>query len=150
MKHLFTLMTLVLFVGVNQIHAQENQSPTAASEMNTEVAKKKSCSKKCLKTCAAKAEKAAMSDDMIEKRVCENSGSVTYHRKKVCDVSGAISYTEVQYDEASAQFVDFVEADVKASKSKACAKGKKGCCAKKAKAMSAESQAPAVPSEGTN
>ena len=122
--------------------AQENTSPVAEKT-------KVSCAKKCSKSCAAKAEKAAVMDDMIEKRVCDKSGKVSYHKKAVCEVSGKVSYTEVQYDEASAQFVDLK--DVSSGKKACCAKGKKkGCCAKKASAMSDSAEkAAAEPTEGT-
>ncbi|MDX1683655.1 MAG: hypothetical protein R3275_00380 [Saprospiraceae bacterium] len=149
MKHLLSLFSLVLFVGVSQLTAQENQSPVVEKE----VTKKASCAKKCSKTCAAKAAKAASLDEMIEKRIADNSGKVTYHKKSICGNTGKISYTEVVYDEASAQFVDIDESEVKASTvtKKKCAK-KKGCCASKAKASTAQAAEPmsSESSEGTN
>jgi hypothetical protein len=147
MKHLLSLFSLVLFVGVSQLSAQENQTPTAADAVETS-----SHAKKCSKTCAAKAAKAASMDESIEKKVCEKSGKVSYHKKSVCEKSGKVSYQEVQYDEASAQFVTLDETDVKASSAKKSCGKKKGCCAKKAKAATGEAMEPMKPksSEGTN
>lgn len=154
MKHLFSLFSLVLFVGITQLSAQENQTPVAADAVE-----KTSCSKKCSKACAAKAAKAASMDDTIEERVCEKSGKVSYHQKSVCEKSGKVSYSEVQFDEASAQFVSIDETEVKASSAtkKACS-SKKGCCKSKgAKAAQTnvapgEAMKPAKPasSEGTS
>lgn len=151
MKHLLSLFSLLLFVGVSQLSAQENQSPVAEKEVA-----KISCSKKCSKSCAAKAAKAAMTDETIEKKVCEKSGKVSYQRKDVCEKTGKISYTAVQYDEAQAKFVDIDESDIKASSmmKKGCSKSSKaGCCAKKASAQAQvkENVAPmSSEGEGTN
>ena len=146
MKNLFGVLSLLLFVGLTQVTAQENTSPVAEKAVT-----KASCSKKCSKSCKASAEKAALKDDMIEKKVCEKSGKVSYQRKNVDATSGQVSYTEVAYNEASGSFVD-VEEEVKAPMG--CSKSKKkGCCAKgsktAAKAMKAEAVAPAEPAEAT-
>lgn len=147
MKQLLSLFSLVLFVGVGQLTAQENQSPVATSEVA-----KTSCSKKCSKACAAKAAQAASMDESIEKKVCNETGMVSYQRKSVCEHSGKVSYTQVAYDEATATFVDIDETAVKASSAEKKSCGKKaGCCAKskQASADAAKVQITPAGSEGT-
>ncbi len=82
------------------------------------------------------AEKAAMADDSIEKKVCSKSGEVSYYKTSVCPASGKVSAEPVQWDEAKATFVSTkMEAGDSAKKScskskKECSKSKKECSAK--------------------
>lgn len=117
------------------------------------------CSKKtastCSKTSAANAEaaaKLASMDDMIEKKVCSTSGSVSYVKNYVCSESGKMTSTPVEYDAATQKFVNVSPKNaeqgvggqnakevktVKAVKAVKTAKSvkttkKKACCASKA------------------
>lgn len=94
----------------------------------------------------AEAETAADKAGNIEKRVCSESGKVSFHEKAVCQASGKVSYSEVNYDATSQTFVkaasmeaDAVgkpmirsldEAPAPVSK-KQCTKGDAKSCAKK-------------------
>lgn len=83
---------------------------------------------------------AASTDPSIEKKVCEHSGKVSFHKKAVDPMSGSVSTTEVRYDEAKAQFVSITEEGVAApAEKKACgtnASGAKACCKKGEKSCS--------------
>jgi hypothetical protein len=144
MKNLFGILSLLLFVGISQVTAQENTSPVADKGVS-----KASCSKKCSKSCKASAEKAASMDDMIEKDICEKSGKVSYKRKHVDETNGQVSFTEVAYNESTGAFVDLADekiAPMGCSKSK-----KKGCCsAKGSKASAKAMKAEAAPAEAPN
>ncbi len=124
----------------------------------------KTCAKKCAKTAAVKADaqenvktvaniggvddivvaKAAEMAGNIERRQCAKSGAVSYFQKNTCAKSGKVSFAEVNYDEATAKFVNVSPeaagmgagavstAKEGAKTGKACAKsGSKACCAKK-------------------
>lgn len=124
----------------------------------------KTCAKSCAKTAAVKAEvkkdtkivaniggvddivvaKAAEMAGNIERRQCAKSGTVAYFQKNTCAQSGKVSFAEVNYDSATAKFVnvspeaagmgasDVGNAKEGAKAGKACASGsKKACCAKK-------------------
>ena len=84
---------------------------------------------------------AASLDENIERRVCENSGKVSYYRKSTCEKSGKVSYNPVNYDSASSTFVNVSPAQV--TKKKACASKANGksCCAKGAKATAVAGKA---------
>ena len=71
----------------------------------------KACAAKCAKSEAA-ASKAAMTDEMVERKVCAHSGKVSYSRKNVCEKSGKVSYSDVIYDTEKAKFVDLEVAPV--------------------------------------
>lgn len=133
------------------------------SAQDAPAASKKSCSKTCAKTCGSKsasasvetdtkvasaekaAEIAAASDESIEKKVCSESGTVSYYKKTTCAHSGATKMTEVKFDAMSNSFVSVEDTSVKSAekeaevvkdsgKSKTCAKaGSKSCCASKKK-----------------
>lgn len=106
---LFTFMSLVSFAvnAQNCSHAKKSSS-SASVEKTSEYAK----------TVAAAAEL----DESVEQKVCEKSGKVSYIRKSVCEKSGKVSYADVEYDAATAKFVNVSPSDVKAT-------GKKSCCA---------------------
>ncbi len=132
---------------------------------------KKSCAKTCAKTCSksktASADKAegttavaaaymeadavADANEMIEKRVCEKSGSVSYFEKAVCAKSGKVSFNEVSFDAESKSFVNVSPKDAsevkgelkkisseKKSCAKTCSKAEKKACAKMSKAECAK------------
>ena len=127
-----------------------------------------SCAKKCAKTCSSKAktanvettkavdtqvasalaeaEIAAEANENIEKRVCGESGKVSFFQKNVCSMSGKVSYDEVSYCTKSKAFGSVASASMEAdiapiedaapapakAKKKACsATCKKTCTAKK-------------------
>ena len=65
---------------------------------------------------------AATSDASIEKKVCEQSGKVSFQRKAVDATTGAVIYTDVVYDEAKKS----CGAGASSGKS-CCKKGQKSC-----------------------
>lgn len=126
MKKIFMLFVLMALVGTVSVDAQ-------------------TCSKS-KEACTTAAVKAANTNVDIEKRICEQSGKVSFVRKSVCDVSGKTSYTDVEYNMDTKKFVNVspTHASGKAAKAKAsCGTAKKaGCCAAgKAKATSASTTA---------
>lgn len=115
---LFAFMSLVSFaVNAQTCPYAKKSNASAAVETSSEYAK----------TVASAAEM----DENIEQKVCAKSGNVSYERKSVCEVSGKVSYTAVEYDAATAKFVNVSPSDAKASGKKACCAGgsSKACCA---------------------
>lgn len=133
---------------------------------------KKACSKTAATSCCAKksasttstamntkvlsaAESRAEADASITKRVCAESGSVSFYKEEKCATSGKISYKQVSFDAEKNEFVnkspndignansgEMIKvtnmeegADAKASVKKACSKDSKaaGCCSSKKK-----------------
>lgn len=128
---------------------------------------KKACNKTAASSCCAKksastastdmnakvlsaAESLADADASITKRVCAESGSVSFYKEEKCETSGKISYKQVTFDAEQNQFVNVSPNDIgdanagsvmkvanmeedgstKATAKKACAKDGKaaGCC----------------------
>ena len=54
--------------------------------------------------CTAAATKAATASADIEKRICEQTGKVSFVRKSVCETSGKTSYTNVEYNADTKKF----------------------------------------------
>lgn len=127
---------------------------SAQSCSKSKTAGNKAC---CAKTAAAAAKTASL-DASIEKKVCANSGKISYYKSSTCPASGKVMQTEVRYDDKAKQFVnvaevaDEVPAEAKAKKecskkcekkcskakatgvsneTKACTKGNKACCKSK-------------------
>ena len=109
----------------------------------------KSGAKVCSKTAAANSEaaaKLASLDDMIQTKVCSESGKVSYVKNYVCSESGKMTSTEVAYDATTKKFINVSPTNaeqgvggqnvktVKAVKTvktaKASSTKKKACCAK--------------------
>jgi len=108
----------------------------------------KACAKKSKACCASKmakaqenadismdavaVAKAAALDDSIERKVCDKSGKVSYHQKAVCPASGKVSMKEVQYDAATAKFVNISPSDMTEAKmgKKACTPAEMKACKK--------------------
>lgn len=65
---------------------------------------------------AAMADRAAESDENVERRQCATSGKVAYYQKSVCSASGKVSYDEVQYDTEKLQFVNVSPSAMQAEK----------------------------------
>jgi len=117
--------------------------------------KAKSCDKPCThsekasasaSTDVSKAVMAAEKAENIEMKTCEKSGNVSFYRKDVCEHSGKVSYTEVEYMDATGEFVvkaenteSSVENEKKScSSSKSASESKSGCCSSKSAAASAK------------
>jgi hypothetical protein len=152
MKKLLFLMGFVLVAGLSA---------------NAQDAAKKSCSKRCAKTCLKNsktamtstddattkvasvimtADAAAEADEMVQKRVCDKSGAVSFYQKSVCSHSGNVSWSEVEYCDKSQQFTKVAAASMErasaddaaqtaapAAKKKSCAKSCAKTCSKKVK-----------------
>jgi len=65
---------------------------------------------------AAMADRAAASDENVERRECSTSGKVAYYQKSVCSKSGKVSYDEVSYDSEKLQFVNVSPSAMQAEK----------------------------------
>jgi len=148
MKKLFFFAAFLVAASLTSVNAQ-CASKTAGT--------KTAC---CAKTKAATA-KAVSADSSIEKRVCADSGKVSYFRNAKCAVSGEMTSKEVKFDEKTATFVNVspVKASMpaaegakksctaaqKASCAKKCTAGQKAACGMKAKtALKAEAPAKAT------
>ena len=115
MKQFFVLFALVGFFAFG-------------ANAQTCTKSKASCSKSKAKTTAvqstnAAADKAAMLDDSIEKKVCSKSGTVSYVKNSTCATSGKTTATAVEYCSKSGKFVN-VSPSAKKDCSKSCTKGK--------------------------
>lgn len=109
------LSTLLIFVGICFAQAQSND------QVNYQVKEKSSISA---------AEKAAMTDENIEKKVCGTSGKVCYYKTSTDAKTGEVKKEKVEWSEEKASFV---AASCSKDSKKACAgksqSGKK-CCSK--------------------
>ncbi len=121
MKKLFMLFAIMSLVAVASVDAQTCSKSKA------------SCSKTSAE-CTAAAAKMASLDADIEKRVCEDSGKISFVRKGVCAVSGKTEYTNVEFDADTKKFVNVSPTHTSGKAVKAGA----SCCAGKAKATSAK------------
>lgn len=85
------------------------------------------------------AEKAALADDSIERKVCSQSGKVSYYKNTTCPASGKVTSQRVHWDEAKATFVS---AKMEAGAStKTCTKAaKKECSANAVKTSTSKKQ----------
>jgi len=127
MKKLFMLFAIMSLVAVASVDAQTCSKSKA------------SCSKSKAE-CTAAAAKMASLDADIEKRICEDSGKVSFVRKSVCETSGKTKYTNVEYNADTKKFVNISPTHTSGKAAKACCSKDeaKACCAGKAKATSAK------------
>ncbi len=134
MKKLFFFAAFLVAASLTTVNAQCSKSKTAGA--------KSAC---CAKTKAATAT-AVSADASIEKRVCSDSGKVSYFKNETCAVSGTVKSTEVSFDATTGTFVNVspsraampaadakksCTAAQKASCAKSCSKAEKAACAKK-------------------
>ena len=147
MRKILFLFAFILIGGLT-VNAQCTKS--GATEKACCAAKKgaasvdgKACagSKVASASVESEAEKAAASNDNIQKRVCETSGKVSFFEKSVCAHSGTVSWNEVEYNQTEKKFTRVASAsmernvntgEVKNTEPKACCKkdGNKACCKK--------------------
>jgi len=140
MKKILFFFSFFMLVGL---------SANAQCSKSTASGKKASCAKACaakktaqaesttkVASAIAEAEVAAESDESIEKRVCEKSGSVSFYQKSVCEKSGKVSWNQVEYNSDSQSFTQVASAsmekdvetgEIKKGDKKSCSKS----CAKK-------------------
>lgn len=147
MKKLLFLCSFLLVAGMTQAQSKAccaSKSKTCSKTVKTADVQDEATTQ--VASALAEAEVAAQADESIEKRVCADSGKVSFFQKNTCDKSGKVSFDEVSYCTKSKKFssvasaslesdveeipVMDAEAPAKASK-KACSKGDKACCAKK-------------------
>lgn len=118
---LFVFLLSASFVAVQaQSDCASKKASSAAVSVNTEAA-----------------DLAAANDASIDRRECEKSGSVSYFKKNACENSGKVSFSQVNYDNAAAQWVNVAPSDVAAEKAACASKasaGGKACCSSKGKA----------------
>jgi hypothetical protein len=138
---------LILFLAFFAATGLTMQAQTAKKSCAQTCSKAKTAKTTAVKASLEEATLAASTDENIEKRVCAESGAVSFAKKSVCSVSGKVSFDEVQYDSATKAFVNVSpsemhdsETAVKASmeakpsvKAKACCSKEcaKACCAGK-------------------
>ena len=153
MKKVLFLLGIGLVFGLGSLNAQCAKSKGACCKSkgtaSTEIAPVGIVSTSAV---SAAALVAAANDATIEKRVCEHSGNVSFHKKSVDAATGAVSYSEVVYDNAKAQFVSLAsESDVKVGDKKAgCASGTGKSCCKKGQKSCSKGEANATPAMQEN
>ena len=139
MKKLTLLFSLMALFAVTQVQAQK---ACCSSKSKTAAACSKD-SKAATKTASADYEMAAAKlaslDGNIERKVCPESGTVSYLKKETCEESGKVSLVNVEYSAEVGEFVNVSPsalhgektASAKSASDKACcADGKKAdCCA---------------------
>lgn len=140
MKRLLLLASFVMLgLGLNA------QCTKTASEGKACCASKKG-TKVASASATSQAEIAAAENENIQKRVCEQTGKVSFYEKSVCSNSGSVSWNEVVYNETDKKFTrvasagmerDVKTGEVKTTTTKACCKkdgaGAKACAAEKKK-----------------
>jgi hypothetical protein len=156
MKKLTLLFSLMALFAVSNMQAQKaccaSKSKTAAADCSKD-SKAASTSASTSADYEMVAAKLASLDENIERKVCAETGSVSYVKKETCEKSGKVSTVNVAYDAEVGQFVNVSPsaqhaekancsstktASAKGASDKACCKeGEKAdCCAKGKKASS--------------
>lgn len=127
MRRFLLLFALIGFVAIGTTEAQKackySKKSVEASATDSE----------------AFAAKAASLDETVERKVCENSGKVSYYQSSTCQKSGATKVSEVQWCTNSNKFVNMSPSgEAKKSCAQKCTKGAKGKanCSKDASATS--------------
>lgn len=113
MKQFLVLFALVGMFALNANAQTCNKSKASCSAAKTTA----------VQSTNAAADKAAMLDGSIEKKVCSQSGTVSYIKNATCAVSGKTTATPVEFCSKSGKFVNVSPSD-KADCSKTCTKGK--------------------------
>ncbi|MFT4761592.1 MAG: hypothetical protein ACI9XO_000412 [Paraglaciecola sp.] len=113
MKQFFVLFALVGFFAFNGNAQTCNKSKASSSKAKTTA----------VQSMTAAADKAAMLDASVEKKVCSTSGTVSYMKNSTCAVSGKMTSAAVEYCSKSGKFVN-VSPSAKKDCSKSCTKGK--------------------------
>ena len=132
MKKLFLFLAFFGAVAFTS-NAQSCTKSASASK------KSSCCASKTAATNSAAAAKLASADASIEAKTCSKTGKVTYYKSSTCSVSGKTSMAEVEYDAATAKFVNVSPSKMakesavggKTVKTVSATK-KKSCCASKA------------------
>lgn len=157
MKKLMFVLAFALF-GTAGLMAQETAKKACSKTAASSCCAKKSASAATTSTAMntkvlSAAESRAEADASITKRVCAESGTVSFYKEEKCEKSGKISYKQVSFDAEKNEFVNVSPNDIgnasngemiKVSdmeegatpdnaKKKACSKDGKaaGCCSKK-------------------
>ena len=145
MKKLFYFAAFLIAASLTTVNAQS-------------CAKKAGASSACCSKSKAATAKTVSTDTSIEKRVCAESGKVSFFRNSTCEISGKVTSQEVKLDKATGTFVNVsperaampaAEGAKKACSSKASSSCQKSCSGKSAKsAMKAEAPAKATFTKG--
>lgn len=109
------MLLVILAVATLSVQAQSECASKKASSSTTAIADD------------AAAQAAAL-DATIDRRVCDNSGKVSYYKKNVCEKSGKVAFEQVHYDASTSQFVNVGPSQV-AGEKEACASKKDGASA---------------------
>lgn len=151
MKRILILFSLMAFFAISGMHAQKaccsSKSKTAASCTG-----KASAAKTASADHEMAAAKLASMDEHIDRKVCQESGKVTYLKKEVCEKSGKVSFVNVAYNPELGEFVNVSPSKMhgekdgcgesKTASAKSCCNGKEkaaSCCADGAKASTGKS-----------
>lgn len=152
MKKILFLLSFFLVVGVtaNAQTCSKSKGKKACCAKKAKTASTDTASETSVAAAYMEADEAAEANEMIEKRVCAKSGTVSFYEKSVCAKSGKESFSEVKYCTDSKKFVNASPLDVQsadaelikisdgvskkqctAAEKKACSKMSKKECAKK-------------------
>ncbi len=145
MKRILILFSLMAFFAITGMQAQKaccaSKAKSAAS-----CAGKASAAKTATADVEMAAAKLASLDENIDRKVCAESGKVTYLKKEVCEKSGKVSFVNVEYNADLGAFVNVSPSEMhgkkascggsKTAEAKACCSGKEkaSCCSKSASA----------------
>lgn len=150
MKRILILFSLMSFFAIAGMQAQKACCSSKAKSAA-------SCTDKASATKTASADiemtaaKLASLDENIDRKVCPETGKVTYLKKEVCEKSGKVSVVNVEYDSDLGQFVNISPSELhgkqancsgsktasaKTASAKSCCSGKEkaSCCSKSASA----------------
>ena len=150
MKRTLILFSLMTFFAIAGMQAQKACCSSKAKSAA-------SCTDKAstANTTAADVEMAAAKlaslDENIDRKVCAETGKVTYTKKEVCEKSGKVSFVNVEYSSELGQFVNISPSALhgekascgssKTAAAKSCCSGKEkeSCCSKSASASNEKS-----------
>ena len=144
------------FFAITGMHAQK--ACCASKEKSAA-----SCAGKSSATSTAAADvemaaaKLASIDENIDRKVCPETGKVTYTKKEVCEKSGKVSFVNVEYNSDLGEFVNVSPSELHGNKagcgSSEAVSGKtasaKSCCSGKEKASCCSKSASADGDKGT-
>ena len=140
MKKILFLLSFFLVVGVtaNAQTCSKSKGKKACCASKAKTASTDTATGTSVASAYMEADEAAESNELIEKRVCSKSGSVSFYEKSVCSKSGKVAFNEVKYCTDSKKFVNASPMDaaantdaslIKVSGEACSAECKKACCA---------------------
>lgn len=137
MKKLTFLLAMMGMFAITSVQAQSKKCCSSKKGAAAEACAKESKTKVASASMDydMHAAKMASMDETVERKVCAETGAVSYMKSETSEKTGEVSSVAVNFDPELGQFVN-----VSPSGKAECAGKKAACCKKGAKAASAEAK----------